>query len=360
MRGGGTERVVANLCNNLTERSYDVYLAFNTNKEIAYQLNGKIKIINSAIRGSKNRMVRVYRAIRKRRCIINQIKPDVVIAFSNRPTKLLLSTLGLHIPVIISYRTTFDREMSTHAWLEAFYGCRMAKKLTIMTEHDYRFLGKRFPQKVVMYNPLSYKIFQGSNQRKKNILCVGGMQSWRIKGFDTIIKVWGEISPLFDDWILEIVTGLQEEDLEYLLDLAKACNVERTTKFTGFRNDIDKVMQESSVFVLPSKFEGMPNTLLEAMSQGCCCIAFDCKTGPGEIITNNASGILVKDQDMNEMGKALVRVMNDEALRERFSVNAREEVKRFNLDAIVDKWEVLFDEVLKENNKNENSNTSQQ
>jgi glycosyltransferase involved in cell wall biosynthesis len=347
---GGSERVMANLCNKLSERGYDVHLAFDTNEHIAYKLNNKLTIIELPTPKSNNILSRLYHSCKKKRGIIKQIKPDVIIAFHYIGLSVSFSAFGLQIPVIISYRTTLDRKMSVANRFKSLYLIRMANKVTLMTKHDFDFVGKRIPSKVVMYNPLSYEIFQGNNIRKKNILCVGGYNSWKIKGFDTMIKIWGKLAPLFEDWTLDIITSMPAEDIEYLIGLTKECRVEQRTNFSGFRKDIDKIMQASSIFVLPSRFEGMPNTLLEAMSQGCCCIAFDCKTGPREIITDQVSGVLVQDQDEEEMTNALTIVMKDESLREQLSIKAREEIKRFDLNTIVDKWERLFEELLQKNN----------
>jgi glycosyltransferase involved in cell wall biosynthesis len=166
-----------------------------------------------------------------------------------------------------------------------------------------------------------------------------------VKGFDTIIKIWGKISGSLPGWTLDICGGGTEENFNYLKQLASEHGVAGTVNFLGFRNDIEKVMQEASIFCLSSRTEGFGMVLAEALSQGCACVSFDCKSGPGAIVTPDKSGILVKDQDMEEMGRTLIALASDEKARERLSIAGREEVKRLDANIITDRWEDLFNEV---------------
>ena len=81
-------------------------------------------------------------------------------------------------------------------------------------------------------------------------------------------------------------------------------------------------MRESSIFILSSRFEGFGMVLIEAMSQGCACVSFDCESGPSDIIDAGVDGLLVPDQDNAAMAEALGRLMSDDALRETLSIAA--------------------------------------
>jgi glycosyltransferase involved in cell wall biosynthesis len=343
--GGGAERVMTVLCNKLSERGHDVYLVFDTSRPVAYELSEKVQKINlSPWRTCKGinllaRLVNIRRVTRK-------IKPDVIISFiRGLNAEVLLSTFGLRIPVVASEHSTFDANFPARQRFSMYYMNRLATRVTVLTRHDRDFIGDRLKNTVVMPNPLPYPVYTGNNERKKNVLCAGSIDRCRPKGFDNIIKIWGEISGRFPGWTLDICGGGRKENFEYLKQLTLEHGVHDTVNFTGFRNDIDKLMQETSIFCLPSKSEGFSMVLIEAMSRGCACVCFDCKSGPGEIVTRDKSGILVKDQDMEEMGEALIKVMSDEKLREQLSIAAREEVKRFDVDVITDRWENLFNEI---------------
>jgi len=82
--------------------------------------------------------------------------------------------------------------------------------------------------------------------------------------------------------------------------------------------------------------------LLEAMSQGCACVSFDCESGPSDIINDEVDGLLVADQDNRAMAAVLERLISDTGLRERLSVAAREKAKQFAAATIADRWIDLF------------------
>ena len=82
------------------------------------------------------------------------------------------------------------------------------------------------------------------------------------------------------------------------------------------------------------------------MSQGCACIAFDCKTGPADIITNNVDGILVKDQDIKGMTQGLSLLLSREDKRNFYSKNAVNSSAQFSHEVIFDKWETVIRKVI--------------
>jgi glycosyltransferase involved in cell wall biosynthesis len=101
-------------------------------------------------------------------------------------------------------------------------------------------------------------------------------------------------------------------------------------------------MQNASIFVLSSRFEGFGMVLAEAMSQGCACISFDCPTGPSEIIDHEVNGILVKDQNTPAMVDELQRLMADEGLRKRLAVAGIKKAEKFAPPGISERWVALF------------------
>jgi glycosyltransferase involved in cell wall biosynthesis len=343
LQGGGAERVISILCNKFVERGYDVYLAVNLKYQFAYFLDERIKIIDLQIDVSRSRLINFYRYIKRTRYIAKRVKPDVITTFIwPLNAKVILATMGLSIPVIASEHSTFYNKKSLYETLARLYINRLANKVTILTLFDYDYLRKKLPNKIILPNLLPYKIFNGTINRTKNILAVGGINRWHIKGFDNLIKIWSKISSKYPDWTLDIAGEGNEENMNILKTIVQDNNVSNSVRFLGFQKEIDKVMRTSSIFVLSSRYEGFPMVLAEAMSQGCACVCFDCNTGPKEMISDNESGILVKNQDNEAMKSALIRLIEDENLRETLSINARKEIKRYNPDIIVDKWESLF------------------
>ena len=346
LKGGGAERVMTTLCNQLVDRGHEVYLVTNKLKSFDYKVDARIITIHSLPENFSNysKIVRGPMLYKHIRSVVKQIKPDVVISFIfTLNTHVILATLGLKIPVVVSERSSFDVKHTKKAYIQRFYINKLATKTVVITNYDFNFLGNKLKNKVVIPNPIIYSIYEGEGVRNKTVLAGGDIDRWKIKGFDNLIKVWGSVSPKFPDWKLQIAGGGNDESFVFLRNLAKSNSVGQTVELLGFQKKLDKLMQEASIFVLSSRHEGLPNILLEAMSQGAACIAFDCITGPREIITDNKSGLLIENQNLEKMEKALIRLLSDESLRLKISKGGLKEAERFLPKIIVDKWEKLFE-----------------
>jgi glycosyltransferase involved in cell wall biosynthesis len=146
-------------------------------------------------------------------------------------------------------------------------------------------------------------------------------------------------------WKLKFVGG-GEKGRVFLENLAKEKGIEDAVVFTGFRDDVADIMKESDIFVLSSRIEGMPMVLLEAMSQGMACIAYNCKTGPADIIESRFDGLLIEDQDKEAMRQNLQLLIDDEDLRNRLRANAVNSVEKFSIESIGGQWIKLLDSVV--------------
>ena len=178
-------------------------------------------------------------------------------------------------------------------------------------------------------------------EREKVVLAAGRVTSWQIKGFDNLIKSWCKICDDFPDWTLKIAGSVDKDSSNYLKEIIKQ-NKGNNIEFLGFRSDVYDLMSKSEVYVLSSRREGLPMTLIEAMSKGCCCVAFDIETGPADIIDHEKNGILVNNQDINALADSLSRVMDDEKLRRKLSVAAPSGVQQFEVWNVIKRWDFLF------------------
>ena len=350
MQGGGAERVMSVICNELAERGHDVRLAVDTSYPIVYPLNGNVDVIDISLNGKQKKLTdNIPARIKRIRRVAKEVRPDVVVSFMIPMTVLVVLALaGLKIPVIASEHTNFQKtRMSTWKKALRLFMLRFADRVAILTQSDFDYLGRKLPGKIVMPNPLSYPIYEKEIMpRKKNILAAGSVSRWYIKGFDDLIGIWSEIAPLYPEWTLDIAGGGKEADFDYLRNIAATNGIEDRVNFMGFVGNIDDVMRQSSIFALSSRHEGFPMALVEATSQGCACVSYDCKTGPCEMIVNEKSGLLVPDRNKEEFKQALIRLIENEELRKKLSQAGRREVKRFAPDIIADRWEELFKEVV--------------
>ena len=137
--------------------------------------------------------------------------------------------------------------------------------------------------------------------------------------------------------------GPERENLEKLVGRLK---LKDRVFLPGRTKKMSQEMAQGSIFVLSSKFEGMPNALAEAMALGLAVISTDCPTGPRELITEGEDGLLVPVGDVASLSAAMAHLMEDEKLRRRFGKAAIQKMKQYDIKAVSKLWEEVFDEVI--------------
>ena len=105
------------------------------------------------------------------------------------------------------------------------------------------------------------------------------------------------------------------------------------------------MFRESEIFVLSSRYEGFGNVLLEAMSQGCACIACDYKGRQREIIRNETEGLCIEPEDVEQLAKAILRMITDEVYRNSVRINGISCSKDHDVSIIADRWLNMFEEI---------------
>ena len=254
---------------------------------------------------------------------------------------VLLANFFTRKKLIVSEQTSIQAKHPMRDRFTRSILYRFASKVVFVSESDCNY-AKWLKNKTFIYNPLSCGIIDEQPQREKTIVAISSQRRWHVKGFDLLIQAWSIIAQTHPDWKLQFV-GANNDN--YISDLTKSYGIESQVDFLGWSDEIDKVLQTKSIYVLSSRREGFPCSLLEAMSQGCACVAFDCKTGPNEIITDGKSGLLAHNGDVNDLATKLQLLIEDEKLRQRLSVGAVEGVMRFDKELIMKQWNELIEEV---------------
>ncbi|MBO3740471.1 glycosyltransferase [Actinoplanes flavus] len=161
------------------------------------------------------------------------------------------------------------------------------------------------------------------------------------KGIDMLIEAWAQVGPQHPDWRLKIFGAGPDE--QALRTQARSLGLDDTALFQGKTSDIDGALSSASVYALPSREEGFPIAVMEAMAYGLPTVAFDCAPGIRELIDDEVSGgLVVTPGNVSGFAIGLNRLIEDRELRVRLGSAGRESVQRFSPDSIVDRWESLF------------------
>lgn len=346
MAVGGGGRVASIMLRGLAANGHEILLETDVSKGFLYEIPDSVKTVQVQYTPGHTdlpgRIKQFIRRIKGRRNNIRNFKPDVIIAYLPLQfTDALLANIGTGIPLIVSDHTAMSRDLGrwTNFVRHHLYG--LADCATILTEKDRRYLGKRVKYKEVVYNPLTFPPIDNLDDyaaRRKNILCVGRVSSWDVKGFDRIIRIWGHIAAQYPEWTLEIAGPGSDDKIAQLMSMARDAGCADSLKFLGNIAEIKDLYRESSIFALPSRVEGFPMALIEAMSQGCACVSFDLDGAISEIANDNEDCLIAPDNDLDAFEQRLVELLDSADLRKSIASAAIKNISEYSEQRFVEHW----------------------
>ena len=174
--------------------------------------------------------------------------------------------------------------------------------------------------------------------REQVVVCVSKLRYE--KGIDVLLQAWCLVHQQAPQAQLIIVgSGYLQTQLECM---AKALGIAASVEFTGLQSDIPTQLHRGSLAVLPSRWEGMPNALLEAMACGLPCVA-TCVSGSEDIIQHGVNGLLVESEDYQGMAQALLTLLHDPLLTQKYGQAARKTVEgHYSLERVIDRYVELY------------------
>lgn len=344
LTGGGAERVAAMWANGFQERGNEVQvLIFDKDSPRTYPLHAKIpvKIITSH---QSFRAFRVVDRIFQLRRTLKEIKPDLVIEVMPGWQRLV-AMMGMNFKKIATEHSSFERPKNATEKpnsFRMFWLNRLYDHVTVLTQADKEVIGGRLKHVTVLPNPLALEPVRTVPYKEKIVLAVGRKDSWHDKGFDNLIKAWGMVSKDVPGWRLQIVGGSSGKGQKYLEYLCREFHVEDSVDFPNYQSDIRFYYQRAAIFVLSSRYEGFGLVLIEAMSQGCACIACDYKGRQSEIVTNGVDGMTCEPDHVEALAQAIKKLIADDELRAQLQVNVIRRAEDFSIGHIMDRWEGLL------------------
>lgn len=323
---GGMQRAMTNLANGLVEIGVEVEMFALFRNSHFYELNKSVSFSENPQDTSKqNSIGRLLSVLSEIRKAAKKCTSKVIVSYGRYYSSLvMLATLGLGKKVYISDRASLDYRDTFVPDLVTRLICRYVKPAGIIaqTSQSAEFQLRRFKDRTlpirVIPNAVNISISE-RNQERENIVLAVGRFGDSLKGFDRLIESWGKTKR--DGWRLVFAGGCESEAPEYGVR-AKELGCYDSIDFLGKVNNISEWYSRASIFVIPSRSEGFPNALAEAMCAGLCCISFDFNSGPRDIIKDGEDGIIVPDGDVDALARAISEMIKNKEKRLRLGNNA--------------------------------------
>lgn len=347
---GGIERAMSTMCNYFVENhNYDVeiislYKLFK--KKPAFHLNNKIKLsyCNFEVSVPKSFVEKITQNFRQIYHIKKALKDkeyDVLITFHPH----------ISIPVLInkgnSRRKIIVTEHSDYNNITALWNFmrkityKRADKVVVLTESNKRKY-ERFTSKnlCVIPNAIPFCTDNHSELNNNRIISVGRLE--KEKGFDRLIEIYKKVYEKYDYWKVDIVgEGSEKETLNKLIE---ENGLQDNMKILDFTDNIQLEYLKSDICVIPSRSEAFSMVAVEAMQCGVPVISFDLP-GPSSII-NGRNGIIVKNNDLDEFAKEVIRLIRDKNLMIQYAKNAKEYSGKYTIKNIGEIWVKMIKEVV--------------
>lgn len=347
---GGAQRVIALLSSKLADKGLEVFLLVFYKSENEYSISKNVNISYMAEDYESYSNISPFKRIYKIRRYLKRISPDVGIGFMEAGYALYLSGIGLKIHCIASARIdpihilnkTGFRAVINKWWF------KKADAVVLQTESQKRNVLHLWKSCVIIPNPITdivlEKDIDSYSEKCCNMIMVGRLMPQ--KDYETAIKAFEIVYRQHKDARLNIY-GKGEMELQ-LRQLIKMLGLDSVVQLKGWTNNVVDELRNADMFLLSSRYEGMPNALMEAMAVGLPCISTDCDTGPSELITHGENGFLVSVGDIHEMAMRINEVIDmEKAKREQMGRSAHEFIKRnMNIDKVANMWQSLFEDLL--------------
>lgn len=332
---GGAERVVSILASELTKQNRKCVVVTHFRADKEYPIEEKVKLVclsglnENEYRGRMSKKYLLQLAYQLRTAILQE-KPDFIIPF--------LWTTCIRTDIALmgsSYKKAVIQTVRNNPYIfpenkiEKKYRDLLVKKSkkTIVQNNDQKYY---FPNNIhkkiaVLPNPISEDLLQVKSIRDNTFFRVVGVgRLEEQKNFKLLIDSVSEVYQEHPEIRLDIYgEGSLHEKLQIYI---KRLGMDSIITLKGRSNDYNEIYGKADVFILSSDFEGMPNTLLEAMTVGIPCISTECPTGPKDIIQSYKNGILIPVGDKEELSKSIIDLIKDERLREKIGNEAKKTV----------------------------------
>lgn len=357
LSAGGAERMISEMANYWAAAGHDVsVVTIASAAQDQYRLLPNVRrVALDLLWGSRNTFDSVRANVARQRGIrraLRDLNPRVIISFIDQTNvRVIAALLCSGIPVIVSERIDPRQHQMSRGWSmlrRMIYP--FADALVVQTSGVGQWAQTVIQRRKIHVVPnfvrdgcpksheTDHQQFRGS----KTIIGMGRLDQQ--KGFDLMIEAFARAGGPELGWQL-VVLGDGPERLR-LERLGHSLGLQGHLQMPGIVREPFYWLKQADLFVLSSRYEGFPNALLDAMACGLPSIAFDCQSGPSEIIRHDLDGLLVPAGDVPALAEAIHRLMQSAEDRRRLAMRAPEVKQRFSRVDVMCRWERVIDDVL--------------
>ncbi len=354
LTGGGSEHVAARMASWWAEHGYEVSLLTLDSVEVdAIPVSSRVTRVGLGLMSDSSGLLSALLANRQRvrelRRVLLETNAEHVISLTDRMNVVtLLACRGTKLQPVVCERTDPRHSLMGRLWSwlrDRTY--RRARAIVVQTAavRDLVLpIAGKAPVEVIpnCVWPADERSVPGQLELPTDhrwLAAVGRFDEQ--KGFDLLLDAFDLIADQHPNWNLVLV-GDGPLRSEYESRIAAGTLTDRVLLAGWVENPWQALGKQADVFSLPSRCEGFPNALLEAMAAGLFPVAFDCQSGPAEIIRHKTDGLLVPNGNVAEFAEALSRVMSDDALRQRLADEALAVRTRFSVEHYFEQWNSLL------------------
>jgi len=344
---GGAERVMTTIANYWAARERDITLLtlddgsvppfYDLDDRVCHKALGLAGNSDNRATGLRNNLKRISGL----RQAIRNSRPDIVISFMDKMNIVTLAAAqGLRVPVIISERTDPALKSIGGIWNQLRrWTYPLADMIIVQSKSALDYFPPQLQSRArIIPNPISRPRIdtQVCEQLVKPSLIAMGRLGQE-KGFDLLLQAFARLKDEHREWTLTIIgDGSLRVELESLRD---SLGLNDRVRLPGRVKHPQDLLRQGDLFVMPSRREGFPMALCEAMACGLPVICAACSGGPREIVRNGIDGLLIPTEDVDALTAAMDRLMRDEAERKRLASGARQVTERFGIEKVMGMWE---------------------
>ncbi len=359
---GGAERTTFNIINHLSRKGYSIAVIslFASNQKTFFPLDKEIYFysINKKPTSKyiffpiEKYLIDYFPVVIRLRRLLKKIKPAIVFSVAINPSIYYeAASIGLSgIKEVVCEHGDLDNTINHERlskWARVL-GVKFGHSVLLLTEENRCKYNAYFKSKIkrswVIPNAIPIKVDECNALDQPIAIAIGRFVPE--KGFERMVDIWFSVVQVKPTWKLKIIgDGPLKESI---MQIVRSKQLEDYIIIEPATLEIESYYRNASIFIMTSHFEGLPMVLLEAMEHGIPIVAFDCPSGPRQIINDNEDGFLITNNDNEQFVARTIKLIEDETLRKKMGEKARNNIQRFSTTQIVPLWENMIKSILNE------------